>query len=218
MFKYRLATAISLGVGLTSSLVLLINVPFFPAVLASTLLLTPGGILADIIHRWQPVPLWILCSSVFYAGIAFGALILLNIDVRILRRILVSLTALAALAFSLVCIPRFNPLLPKGIDELERREYDLRTSFPPGMTADEARTALAQRKIEFKEWVSEGHSVIVGGPKNEFTSEANDRVFWAKIPSNAGQFPCGFGTRFALLFGSDNKLKKQHVERFPICP
>jgi hypothetical protein len=218
--KLKIGVAIAFGVAITSVAVLSLNVRLFQ--LFPAFFLLPGGMISAIFRPKEftpPVSLLVLFNSLFFAALVLAALRFGNVPSLILRRIALWLAPIAVISICLICVPRFNPLMPEGMAELFRQETELRDGFHQGMPLEQARSVLIAKHVVTYEWVADKHAVVFSNGRGEdFTAEANERVISAMIPTNAFQFPCGFRFNFALVFGSDNQLKKQYLRRFPLCP
>ncbi len=221
MTKYRICVSLLSGLGFTSVVCLLLNIPLANFFLSA--LFIPGAIVLSILSRsenWDSIPALLGSNFVVYSFLALGAILLRfrNIQAAKLRQIAIWLvfpvTAMACLA----CIPYLNPLFPVGMAELSRQELGLQQALPLGMGLNDARAALKAKGIQFYESSENSESVVFQGPDRKITAAAGDRVLSSRFQTVASRFPCGYDMRVILLFGEDERLKEQYVHRFPICP
>jgi len=200
---------------------LLVNLPF--AGLPLSLFLAPGSLLIGFFlkpERFGP-PLPVLAANaLIYSGIAYVLPFIrrsANAEKmhRIVNRLAVPVVALVALA----CIPALNPLWPQGISELARQEKELQSELPLGMRLTDARAVLRSRGIQFNESAVTESSAVLSDFKGEtITAVPGDRLIQSRFGTDAFDFPCGFDMRICLVFSPDEKLKRQYVHRFPMCP
>jgi hypothetical protein len=219
--KHKIAVALLCGAGFTSLLVLLLNISVLSMFLSVFLL--PGGILADVLVRpkeFSP-PLLVLAANalvyslLIYAGVsAFGR----GIRAEKIRLAMIRLVFPVAILVGLACIPKLNPLWPRGMMELARQEKSLQEALPVGMGLEGARAVLRSKGIEFHEKDETSQEVMLERPDTSITAVAGDRVISARLETEARQFPCGYAIQIVLLFGQDERLKDQYVHRLRLCP
>lgn len=191
MTKYRLAVALSWGIGVASLLCLLMNLSWFVG-----LFLLPGGLTA----------------------FAVALLLLRRTRLEQLKRIAVWSTVSAATVAVLACIPAMNPLWPHGMADLAKQESELQTAIPVGTSLDQVRGVLNSKKIRFYETTEPSSGVILQNQQATITAESGDTVLVSRLQTEAFEFPCGYDMQIVLLFGRDLNLKERYIHRFRICP
>jgi hypothetical protein len=221
MTKYRICVSLLSGLGVTSVVCLLLNIPVANFFLSA--LFIPGAIVLSILSRsenWDSIPALLGSNFVVYSFVALGAILLRfrNIQAAKLRQIAIWLVFPVTVMSRLVCIPSLNPLFPVGMAELSRQELELQQALPLGMGLNDARAALKAKGIQSYESIESSGSVVFQGPDRKITAAAGDRVLSSRFQTVASRFPCGYDMRVILLFGEDERLKEQYVHRFPICP
>jgi hypothetical protein len=220
MVKHKIAVALRCGAGFTSLLILLLN-----SVLAMfcTPFLMPGGILAHVVVRSEDFgqPLLVLAAnSLFYSVAAYVGISIFGRGVAAekIRFAAIGLALPVAILLGLACVPRFNPLWPHGMTELAKQEKDLQESLPVGMELERARAVLRSKGIAFHEQTETSQKVVLERSGRTITAATGDRVISARFDTEASQFPCGYAMKVILLFGPDEKLKDQYIQRLRICP
>ena len=196
-----LGLALLAGAGFTSLLPLLLNLNSPVLALFVSLLLSPGGILIGLkspsAEFYSPAAL-LTINACLYTVLIF-VLLSLRPSVRVSRlraaALIMAVLAICAMAAS----PRFDPLWPVGMDELAGQEKVLRGSLVTGMTMDDARRVLQSRNIKFNE-------------------QPMQNLIFTRIPTAAGQFPCGYDLYLSLSFGHDGKLSRADIGRVRVCP
>ncbi len=202
MTKYRICVSLLSGLGLTSLVCLLLNIPV--ANLFLSVLLIPGAILLNILLRpanWDSILALLGANVAIYSILAFAI-------------ILLRFRAMSCL----VCFPSLNPLWPKGMAELSRQESELQQALPMNMGLQDARSVLKAKGIQFYESIENSESVVLQGPDRRIAASAGDRVLSSRFQTSASSFPCGYDIRIILVFGQDERLKERYVHRFPMCP
>jgi hypothetical protein len=224
MAKQKILVALLCGAGFSSLLLLLLNVSqsVFLTVPLSIFLL-PGFILADLMLRSNEFgpPLFVFAAnSLVYAVVAYAGVSVFGRGVTPdkIRLATIRLAIPVAILVCLACVPRFNPLWPRGMTELARQERVLQEAFPVGMGIDAARAVLRSKGIRFYEWIETSQAVVLERQDTSVTAAAGDRVISARIETEAGQFPCGYDVEVVLLFGPNDRLKDQYVHRLRLCP
>jgi hypothetical protein len=208
------------GVAIASLLGILLNVPRLEH--KAAVLLIPGGILASMASRaLVPHPMLLLvANAVFYAMCLFGLCLALR---RWLRASTVRLGAwavgfLAVVLFALACLPRFDPLWPHGMGELQAREAKLKSLIRPDMTIDQVRAALEQESIPLNEETEDSAREVLRNRNTQIVASAGDRLVFSRFRTDAVQYPCGYDLQVVVLFAPDGKIKNRYVAPLPICP
>src|SRR4029077_501785 len=224
MAKYRIAVALLFGAGFTSVVLLLIKLSS-PSVIALllTLLLLPGSAVAHVAVRSQEIgpPLLVLVgNAVVYAVAFFVGLSSLGrgITTAKMRLATIRLVFPVVILIGLVCIPRLNPLWPRGMAELTTQEKSLQDAIPIGIGMEGARAVLRSKGIQFQEQTETSQAVVLDRRERNITAAAGDRGISARLETEASQFPCGYDIEVVLLFGPDERLKDQYVHRLRLCP
>jgi hypothetical protein len=224
MAKYKISVALLCGAGFASVLVLLLNLKVLMVSVAVGILLLPGSIATGFLWRsseFSP-PLAILAANAaVYSAIAYAIVSAAsrNIQAATMRLATIKLAAPAAILLSLACIPALNRLWPRGITELTKQEQGLRGALPLGMGLDGARAVLLSKGIQFHEETLTSQSVILDdGKGGRIIAFPGERVLSTRLQTQASQFPCAYDIQVVLLFGQDEKIREQHIQRFPICP
>ncbi len=221
MTKYRICVSLLSGLGLTSLVCLLLNIPV--ANLFLSVLLIPGAILLNILLRpanWDSILALLGANVAIYSILAFAIILLRfrNIQMAKLRHVAVVMVLPMTAMSCLVCFPSLNPLWPKGMAELSRQESELQQALPMNMGLQDARSVLKAKGIQFYESIENSESVVLQGPDRRIAASAGDRVLSSRFQTSASSFPCGYDIRIILVFGQDERLKERYVHRFPMCP
>jgi hypothetical protein len=210
-----------LGVVIASLLPILLNVPRLEH--DAAVLLIPGGILASFVASAEMVPHPILLlagNAIFYAMCFFGLCLALR------RRLTANAVRLgtwvlgfaAVVLFALACVPRFDPLWPHGMGELQAREAKLRSLIRSDMTIDQVRAALQQESIPLNEETEDGAREVLRNRDTQIVASAGDRLVFSRFRTDAVQYPCGYDLQVVVLFAPDGKIKNRYVAPLPICP
>jgi len=210
-----------LGGMIASLLPILLNVAELER--KADILLMPGGILSSLVAPAEMVPhpmLLLAGNATFYALCLFG----LCLAVR--RRLTASAVRLATWAFGfaavilfvLACIPKFNPLWPQGMGELQAREAKLKNLIRSDMTIDQVRAALQQESIPLNEETENSAREVLRNRNTQIVASAGDRLVFSRFRTDAVQYPCGYDLQVVVLFAPDSKLKDRYVAPLPICP
>jgi hypothetical protein len=224
MAKYRIAIALLCGSGFASFVLLLLKVS--PAVIISvilSLILTPGGVLADLLLRPKEfsTPLAALAANALvYSSVVLIIVFVLfrNSSVTTMRLATIRLAIPALALVGLACVPAFNPLWPRGMPELARQERELQEGLPLGTAVDHARSFLQSKGIQFQEEVETAQTVVLDDAMGKrITAVPGDRAVFARVETDASEFPCGYRIQIVLLFGEDAKMKERHIQRLRIC-
>lgn len=206
------------GALLTSLFCLLLFIPL--ANVLSVIALMPGWIGSDIILGGHSIPGLLIFNVVFYslAGFVVAGRVSRRTSSTKLRRLLLWSIVPVASLFCLTWFPSANPLWPRGMGELARQEADLNMSLPLNTDVTRTREVLANKKIQFQEWVEKSNSALMREGNIELRAEVGDRILSSRYPTKAVMFPCGFDMEIYLVFGQDGKLKSRYIHRFPMCP
>ena len=221
MTKYRICVSVLSGLGFTSLVCLLLNIPWANFFLFA--LFTPGAIVLNILLRsanWDLIPALLGANVVFYSNLTLVVILLLfrSIHAAKLRRTAIWMVLPVTAVSCLVCFPSLNPLLPRGMVELSKQELGLQEALPVNMGLQEARSMLKAKGIQFFESIESSESIVFKGPDRKITAAAGDRVLFSRLQTSASRFPCGYDMEIIVLFGQDEKLKERYVHRLPICP
>jgi hypothetical protein len=123
----------------------------------------------------------------------------------------------ALLLFALACIPRFDPLWPRGMGELQAREAKLKSLIRSNMTIDQVRAALERESIPLNEETENGTREVLRNRNTQIVASAGDRLIFSRFRMDAVQYPCGYDLQVVVLFAPDGKIKNRYVEPLPIC-
>lgn len=221
--KYKILGALLLGLSFASLLILSLNIA--PAVVSVfiSIILLPGSGLSILLTKSQEMghPLAVVAgNSIFYALVAYALLAKywLTKDTMTVRGQLRWLIALGITSFVLVCIPKFDPLWPRGMDDLAKEEHELQAEFYPGVSLNGARSILQSRKISIREETEASDRVVLERENRKLAALQGDRVLSGRFQTDAQAFPCGYDIEIVLLFGQDDRLKDQYIGRLRICP
>ena len=221
---YNLSLALLCGVGVTSLWLLLLRVA--PTALLSGVLsifLLPGFLLGALLWRSREFapPLAVLAlNALTYSAIALSMLLVFcrGAAATTMRRVTMRVFVPAVILTGLACIPALNPLWPRGMAELTKQERELQEAFPSGMHLSDARGVLRSSQIRFQERTETAETVVWSREDRRMTAVAGDRVAWARLQTEARQFPCSYEIEVILIFGPDERLKDRHIERSRVCP
>jgi hypothetical protein len=215
----RIIFAALCGAGITSLLSLALQLSYVSFL--ALLLLYPGGLIQALLLKGADSALAILIANfVVYSALTF---VITSGSSKVQRtaesgRVNLWLAFSVGVLVCLACIPTLDPLWPTGMTLLARREAQLHEILPLGMDLEEARRVLRSQGIVFGERVEESDEVVLTRPGTSISATAGDRVVFAQIQTNAGQFPCGYRIDVVLVFGKQEKLRDRFIHRFPICP
>jgi hypothetical protein len=221
---YKIAAALLCGAGFASLSLLLIKISSPSAAsLFLALLLLPGGFFAHLVVRsdYLGPPLLVLAAnSLVYSGVAYAGISMLGRSVAAQKMRLTTMTLMlpVAILVSLACVPRLNPLWPRGMTELAKQEKIIQEALPVGMGLETARAVLRSKGIQFQEQTETSQAVLLERLDRNIIAAAGDRVISARLETEASQFPCGYDMEIVLLFGQDDRLKEQYVHRLRVCP
>lgn len=190
------------GVMIASLLPILLDVASLER--KADILLMPGGIFASLLAPAQMIPhpmLLLAGNAIFYALCLFG----LCLAVR--RRLPASAVRLstwvfgfaALVLFVLACIPKFDPLWPHGVRELQARDAKLKSLIRSDMTIDQVRAALAQESIPFNEETEDSAREVLRNRNTQIVASAGDRLVFSRFRTDAVQYPCGYDLQVVVL-------------------
>lgn len=132
--------------------------------------------------------------------------------------IAMTLVAIAAILVPLYFSPKFNPMWPRGMDELAKQEAELRGAFPLDMSVDSARKMFLEKGIEFQERAVKERETVTTLGLEPLVAEVNDWIMLVRFKTDASNFICGYDMNLDLVFGPDRKLKRRFIGRQPMCP
>ena len=215
----RIILATLVGIGFTSLLALMLNVPLQPVPYLAFLLLAPGGIVTSVLFKlsWLGPPVPVLVSNAaVYSAIAYLVFYCLTSRLSTTRTLVVAAVALP-LAF-LASVPNLNPLWPRGMSELEETERTLRQGLPADSDLTSARAFLRGRGIDSYEYSATSEEVVLQRANVRIIAQPGDHVLSARVPTAAEQFPCSYRIDVVLVFDRQEKLQESNISRFPLCP
>lgn len=179
---------------------------------------------ADLVVKpkeFSPPILILAANGLIYSAIAYAGVSVLGrgLGAEKLRTATIRLVFPVAILVGLVFIPKLNPLWPRGMTELTTQEEQLRQALPLGMKLDGVRAVLHSKGIQFREETEASQSVVFDdGKGGSITAAPGDQVVSARLQTEANQFPCGYDIQIVLLFGQDERMKQQYVQRLRVCP
>jgi hypothetical protein len=219
MWKYRIVLAWLCGFGILSVLLLLLNIS---SLIALSILLLPGAILTALLptNELEQTLLMFAANALVYSMIAFAGIVFSGRDMAIqkIRAMTCALAIPVAVLVSLACVPRLSPLWPRGIAELTRKEKALQDSLPLNMGVETARRGLSSQGIAFREETVTSQTVLLERQNRSISAAPGDHYISARVETEAVQYPCGYVIQVILLFGQDERMKDQYVQRERICP
>jgi len=215
----RITLALLWGSGFTALSSLALNLPYVN--LGALFVLTPGGLIHDtLLKQSDSAPAILLANFLVYSAFAFVIISSFSIlrparteDRRVSLWIVFPVAVLVCLA----CIPTLDPLWPTGMAQLAKKEVQLQEILPLGMDLEQARGVLRSQGISFWERVQESDDDLLTRPDASVSAVAGDRIVVSHIPTDAGQFPCGYRIDVILVFGKEGLLKQRYIHRFRIC-
>ena len=219
MLVNRIIAATLIGIGFTSLLAVLLNVPLQPLVYLAFLLLAPGGIVGSMLFKvsWlgSPVPV-LICNAVIYSAAAY--LVFHRLRYQLSAKGTLVIAAAALPLASLACVPSLNPLWPRGMSDLEEKERVLREGLPADSDLTSARAFLRGRGIDAYEYSATSEDVVLRRATVKVMAQPGDHVLSARVPTAAQQFPCSYDIEVILVFDRQEKLKQSDISRIGICP
>lgn len=223
MAKYKILIALLSGGGFASVLILLLNVHVQIISVIASALLFPGGALATLLARsndFSPALGVLAADGLLYSAVALIVIFACcrNVKAAAMRLFLIRLAFPAIILICLASVPALNPLAPRGLAELAEQERELQNALPLGMGLDHARAVLRSKGIRYQEETQTSEAVVLKREGKEITADVGDQVLFARLDTKASQFPCGYELEMVLLFGRDEKLKQQHIQRLRQCP
>ena len=215
--------AVLAGAGFTALATLALNVhsPFF--LYPSLLALTPGGVIASLIHpEWSELgrALPVLAfNMVFYSCVTYAILRWkLRFEAIKVKNLVLTLIVPVVVLMGLACTPHLSPLWPRGMERLRDREQSLRTDLPVGMNLMPARTVLKSAGLESSEEEIQERSLVFSNGKATLTAQPGEKAVFARSDTVAEQFPCTYVVQVVLIFGIDGRLRDKYVGTQGICP
>lgn len=214
--------ALLAGFAFTALLALSLNLSSLFFIIPATVLLAPGGILhglfANVHGVFSPLPM-LLMDSLIYSTLAYFVF-RRWVRFEFSRRRLLPALAVApvGLLVYLACVPAVSPIWPRGMSELTAQENSLGRGLPVGSSLDAARAFLRQRGIDTTEEEVVAERVVFQDVTIKLTAKPGERILFARIPTDAGQFPCGYRMDVYLIFDKSDILQSRRIQRFPICP
>lgn len=209
------------GVMIASFLPILLNIARLER--KADILLMPGGIFASLLAPAEMVPhpmLLLAGNAVFYALCLFGLCLAvrLRLTARAVRLGTWVFGFAAVVLFAFACSPKFDPLWPHGMGELQAREKRLKSLIRSDMTIDQVRTTLQQESIPLNEETEDSTREVLQNRNTRIVAVAGDRLVFSRFRTDAVQYPCGYDLQVVVLFAPDGKLKDRYVAPLPICP
>lgn len=184
----------------------------------------PGGIVADLVLKpkeFSPPILILAANSLIYSAITYAGVSVLGrgLGAEKMRTAMIRLVLPVAVLVGLVCIPKLNPLWPRGVRELTAQQEALQGALPIGIELDRARAVLRSRGIQFYEETETAEKVVLDdGMGMRVTATPGDHVVSARLQTEARAFPCGYDIEVLLLFRPDQTMRQQYVHPLRICP
>jgi len=222
--KDKAVLAALLGLGIACLLPLLLDIAVVPLVpLVATLLLSPGSALGAAFvggEAFGPPLVVIGINAALYAGAIqlIGLSLWTKVTARSLRRAIAWLAFPVGALAVLACIPRMNPLWPRGLGDLTARKARLEQALPLGMPREEARRVLASDGIDVQEERVQTGRIVLNRERHVLAVRSGDTILSARFRTGATQFPCAFDMELALVFGPDGTLLQRYVNPLRLCP
>jgi hypothetical protein len=213
----RIAFAFLSGAGFTALLPLMLHLSYMS--LLVSLLLLPGGMIQALLGGTDSPVAILLSNFAIYSLLTFAIVSRLP---QILQRpesprVILWLALPVGFLVGLACIPALDPLWPTGMTQLAKREAQLQEILPVGMDLEQAQGVLRSQGIEFWEHIQESDGKLTW-PEGSLNASSGDIILSAQIPTDAGQFPCGYRIDVFLAFSKDRRLTDRYIHRFRICP
>jgi hypothetical protein len=222
--KQRILAALLSGTGFVSLLLLILKLlPILIVSVAISALLIPGGALVAVLFRSKDFdpPLAVLAADALVYSVVFYIVLSIfwrNASPVTIRRVANRLAVPVVILLGLVCVPAFNPLWPRGLNDLTKQENELRAALAQGAELNGVRSLLSSKGIQFQEEVEPSDTLVIKRGEESIIAAAGDRVLSARLQTQASEFPCGYDMEIVLLFGSDDRLKQQYIGRLRVCP
>jgi hypothetical protein len=215
------AVSLLFGVMIASLLPILLNVASLER--KADILLIPGGILASLLAPAQMVPhpmLLLAGNAIFYALCCFGLGLVVRrwLTAGAVRLCTWAFGFSSVVLFALACVPKFDPLWPHGMGELQARQAKLKGLIRSDMTIDQVRAALQQESIPLNEETEQSARQVLRNRNIQIVASAGDRLVFSRFRTDAVEYPCGYDLQVVVLFAPDGKLKDRYVGPLPICP
>jgi hypothetical protein len=184
-------------------------------------LLLPGGVLADLVVRtkeFSPPPLVLGANALVYSVMSYIGVSIVGrgAPAEKMRLTTIRLALPVAILVVLACIPKFNPLWPRGMTELTSQENLLQEDLPIGL--EDARAALSSKGIQFQEETEMSRTLLLERHDKNIVASAGDRVISARIETEASQYPCAYDIQVILVFGPNERLEERYIRRLRLCP
>jgi hypothetical protein len=220
-FGQLVMKSLFMGTAIASIVPILLNVPIVEEL--GAILLFPGGFLGSLISPGGLTthPLVLMSANVIFYGLFVLVLCLsLRRHLRIKHFFVSTRTegVLAVLLFVLACVPRLNPLWPKGIAELHASEQELKDSIHRDMTIAEVRQILQRKSFTIVEDTQERDGQVFQNNGSTLQASAGDLIMFSHMRTNAVQYPCVYDLDVVVLFNSGGRIKQSHIAPAPVCP
>jgi hypothetical protein len=111
------------------------------------------------------------------------------------------------------CIPRFNSVLPRGMDRLSSDESGLRDGLTIGLESRQVKEILARYSVQASDRVATASETLDEGG----SVSPGDHILYANKAMDAFRFPCRYDLKVTVVLGTDDKLKYRHVNRSALC-
>ena len=171
----------------------------------------------------------VLLAATFlgYLGIMFAIVFLRcrSLDKRAWRRGILVLSPPVAVLVVLACIPTLDPLLPRGLNALRRKESALASQIRKGTTLAKVSEVLKANKIDCQEEIVRTETDVLSRGDVTVHASAGDRVLFnrpspddVQPDTDAYEFPCRYHLQIVAVFGQDEKLKQQYIGESRLCP
>jgi hypothetical protein len=109
--------------------------------------------------------------------------------------------------------------LPHGYRQLEHLESRLEHLTLQGTRIEDVRAGLSHEDIEYREWVQESTAPLLSdGSGVKIAANPGEVVLSSRHPTEAWQFPCSEQLNIILVFDVQNRLTRQYIGRFHMCP
>jgi hypothetical protein len=224
MKKSRVAFSFLCGTGFSCLFPVLASTSSaaFPYVLMGVFLL-PGGVIAEVIAKpkeFSPTLLVLAANILIYTVIAYAGLSVFGrgLSIENLRVATIRLLLPVFILAGLACTSRFNPMWPQAMAQLTRQEKELRQALPVGIGVEATRAVLRSKGIEFSDNTETAQGIVFDdGKGHRIIAALGNRVLAARQHTEAWAFPCGYDIQLVLLFGQDEKLSQEYIERSRVC-
>src|SRR5258708_33568865 len=172
------------GAMIASLLPILLNVARLER--KADIFMMPGGIFASLLAPAAMVPhpmLLLAANAIFYAVCLFGLCIAVRrwLTTSAVRLCTWAFGLAAVILFALACVPRFDPLWPHGMGELQAREDKLKSLIRSDMTIDQLRAALAQESIPLNEETEDSVREVLRNRTTQIVASAVCRLVFTRF-------------------------------------